>query len=381
MDQREFSTVAELFKNARDPRQRRGRRYSWGLILTLITAALACGQFNGRAIGQWVREHQELLIQSLGLTCRRLPSEATLRRALRHSGVVSLQQAITEHLQQQAQQLTSERVPLAAQAVDGKQVRGVARYAPPLMVVSRVAHGSGYLLDQEPVAPGSSEQRTARQLLARADLRGVLLTMDALHTDAALAAEIVARGGHYLMVVKKNRLRLYADIDCLWQMPPWQGRAEPPEVHSYQSVGKQHGRLERRTLESSTALNEYLHWPAVAQVLRRRCRIIHTKTGELRETTTYAITSLPRELADAAQLEHYWRGHWTIENRVHYVRDVTFAEDACRIHTAQAPLMLTLLRNLLIALVRLSGWRYLPDAIRHFAADPTRALRLLGALP
>ena len=79
----EYTTLVDAFRAVPDPRQRRGQRYPWWLLLTLLAAAMLSGQQHGRGIGQWVREHTEELCDALGWTGRRLPSEATLRRAAR----------------------------------------------------------------------------------------------------------------------------------------------------------------------------------------------------------------------------------------------------------------------------------------------------------
>jgi hypothetical protein len=132
-------------------------------------------------------------------------------------------------------------------------------------------------------------------------------------------------------------------------------------------------------LVTTTALNEYLTWPGVAQVLRRTCRRIHERTGLVESETTYALTSLPAQLAGPAQLEQIWRGHWTIENCLHHVRDETFGEDRCQVHTGSAAQALAALRNAVISLLRFHGWSNLAAATRCYAAHPQRALRLLGA--
>ena len=89
----------------------------------------------------------------------------------------------------------------------------------------------------------------------------------------------------------------------------------------------------------------YLDWPGVGQVLRRTCRRVMVSTGLIESETTYGITSLPRELAGPELIERFWRGHWTIENRLHYVRDETLGEDRCQVHTGTTPQVLATLRN------------------------------------
>ena len=95
----------------------------------------------------------------------------------------------------------------------------------------------------------------------------------------------------------------------------------------------------------------------------------------------YGITSLRPQEAGAEQLELLWRRHWTIENRDHYVRDVTMGEDACQVHTGHAAHALAALRNAILSLLRWKGWTNIAAAIRHYAASVLRSLELIGAVP
>src|ERR1700732_3281537 len=95
------------------------------------------------------------------------------------------------------------------------------------------------------------------------------------------------------------------------------------------TIDKGHGRVERRTLRATTALNEYLDWPGVAQVGEVTCQV--DENGKHTEATRYFITSVPRTVAGASELLRWARGHWSIENKSHYVRDVTLGEDASRV--------------------------------------------------
>lgn len=106
----------------------------------------------------------------------------------------------------------------------------------------------------------------------------------------------------------------------------------------------------------------------VERVVERRQRgdIIHSTE------IAYGVTSLKKEQVSAERLLELNRGHWEIENRVHYVRDVTYDEDRCRIRTQNGPRMMASIRNLAISIIRLMGFRYLPDAIRHFTFCSSR---------
>ena len=121
-----------------------------------------------------------------------------------------------------------------------------------------------------------------------------------------------------------------------------------------------------------------MDWPGVAQVLRRTCRPGIVSTGLVESETTYGITSLTRDLAGPKLVERFWRGHWTIENRLHYVRDETLCEDRCQVHTGTAPQVLATLRNGIRSLLRYHGWSSIAEANRRYAAGPQKALQLLG---
>lgn len=130
-----------------------------------------------------------------------------------------------------------------------------------------------------------------------------------------------------------------------------------------------------RTLISTTILNGYKDWPGLAQVFR----LTRERTAAGRATTevTYGITSLPRERADARRLLGLARRHWGIENGLHYVRDVTLGEDACRVRSGSAPQILAGVRNAALPLLAGVNPKNIAAAIRHLAAKPLKAVRLV----
>jgi predicted transposase YbfD/YdcC len=387
MDRAQYTSLLAALQNVPDPRQARGQRYAWPLLLTLIAAALASGQQGVRAIGQWVTEHADDLIVALDPPRRRLPSTATLRRALRTVDVAALEEQIAQFVAALPPAAASTGAPAAGpaqppwvgQALDGKAVRGVNRHGARLHLVSLVRHHDGRVLGQVAVGHTSNEITAAPRLLAGRDLTGTVTTMDAQLAQRAVAEQILAQGGHYLMVVTANQPEWSGAIERLFTAPL------VPDARDYAAVvttvTKGHGRLETRTLERSAALNEWLDWPGVGQVLRRTCQRVSLKTGEVQEEVTYGVTSLPPTAASARQVEGLWRGQWTIENRVQYVRDVTWGEDAGQAwtgHTAQA---LAALRTGLLSLLRALGWTNIADALRHDGAYAHRALLLLATTP
>ncbi len=144
------------------------------------------------------------------------------------------------------------------------------------------------------------------------------------------------------------------------------------------TVQKGHGRLVVRRLEASTRLAEHLDWPGLKQV----CRLERTTTrrGEKSVEVQYAITSVARSRADAALLLDRWQGHWGIENRLHWVRDVTLGEDQCRVKSGPAPQNLAAFRNAAITLLRLDGFKEIAPTLRDFAYQPRKLLRFLGIM-
>lgn len=137
-----------------------------------------------------------------------------------------------------------------------------------------------------------------------------------------------------------------------------------------------HGdRLEVRELAISSDLNEWTDWPGLSQVGRLTC--LRRRKGQTSVETSYIITNLPPEQANPAQLLHLVRGHWGIENRLHWVRDVTFDEDRCQIRTGAAPQVMAALRNLVIGVFRLNGVRNIAAALRTHAWHAQRAIALV----
>ena len=156
---------------------------------------------------------------------------------------------------------------------------------------------------------------------------------------------------------------------------PRERKLAEAERQAVTRCNKGHGRIERRTLTSTTALNGYAGWPGVAQCFKLvRERTIRGKTTS---ETVFGITSLPRERADAGRLLKLTRRHWQIENGLHWVSDVTFAEDLSQIRTGSSPQVMAAIRNLVISLHRLAGVTNIAKALRHHGRNALRPLQLL----
>jgi predicted transposase YbfD/YdcC len=158
--------------------------------------------------------------------------------------------------------------------------------------------------------------------------------------------------------------------------PPCQERELKEERDQATTLNKAHGRVEHRELTSSTMLNDHLDWPGVKQVCRLRRRTL--RRGVWRSEVAYAITSVERNRAAPAALLHWWRGHWGIENKVHWVRDETFGEDRSRVRSASAAQVLAGVRNLVINWLRTRKVDNLAAALRENSWNPHPLFAMLG---
>lgn len=214
----------------------------------------------------------------------------------------------------------------------------------------------------------------APDLLAQLQLESRVVTGDALYAQRNLSSQVVDQGGDYFWVVKANQPRLQEAIALLFAEPPW-----GEEFGVARQAGRHGDRQEERQLWSSTGLNDYLDWPYLGQV----CCIERSRTrkGVTSREIHYAITSLTSGRGEAQRLLELWRGHWGIENRSHYVRDVTMQEDASQVRTGSAPEVMAALRNVVIGLIRQTGATNVAAALRRYSWKVTDALALLGLAP
>lgn len=148
---------------------------------------------------------------------------------------------------------------------------------------------------------------------------------------------------------------------------------------AYVETTKGHGRIETRTIQTSTILNDYINFPQVHQVFRIKRQVTNLKGEKPREEIVYGLTSLTEDEASPATLLRYNRCHWSIENELHWVRDVTFDEDRSRIRTGNGPQIMASFRNLAISLLRSAGYRHqIAKGLRQCSWNAKWAFRLIG---
>jgi predicted transposase YbfD/YdcC len=355
-----------------DRRARAGRRHPLVAILVLAAAAVLAGARSFAAIAEWAADAPQPVRAALG--ARRdprtgrwvwtVPTESTIRRTLARLDAEALAAAIGAWLADRDRPDRRRR----AVAVDGKALRGARRDGHGVHLLAAMDHATRAVLAQQQVSGAPGEVPGFQPLLARLDLAGVVVTADALHTHPAAADYLVTgKQAHYLFTVKANQPTLLERCARLaWHRVPVLDRTRD----------RGHGRVELRTLKAVTV--HHFGFPHAAQVLQVTRKVRGLRTRRWRTVTIYAITSLTFSQASPARLADYLRGHWAIENGLHYLRDTAFAEDGSQVRTGTGPQVMACLRNLAIGLLSRAGPVNLTAALWHHARDPARPLTTLG---
>jgi predicted transposase YbfD/YdcC len=391
-----------------DPRSPLGRRYSLPSLLALAVCAMTpAGNDSLTAAAEWCQRASPEELAAFALPYDvlrgrfRIPSEKTLRRVLGLLDPAEVSAAGFACLKPVLEQITApsaERTPdgliereqrrahrraakaLAstpkrrAYALDGKCLRGARRPdGSRVFVLSAVRHGDGITLASREIGAKTNEIPEFAPLLdqiADTDLTGAVITVDALHAQRAHAHYLVEqRGAHYLFTIKSNQRKLAAQLANL----PWK---DIPVIHrDDHDPHDSHGRREQRHVQVVTVAG--LLFPHAAQVLRIQRRRRKAGVKRWSTETVYAITDLPAEQASAAEIASWARSHWTVENTVHWCRDVTFSEDKSQVRTHNAPAVLAAIRDLIRGALTLAGYTNIASA-RRTHTDRHRVFALYG---
>lgn len=372
------SSLYAYFQRISDPRKARGKRYHLTTLLALIFLGKLSGQDTPVEIADWASNHAEALARHLKLKRTRMPHHNTIRRVFQNI----LDEAEFDRLMRDYQR---QAVKGGEQlAMDGKTLRGTRLAAEELadQVLSVYDVDEQCVMAQIAVDRKENEIVAAPRALEQVAIAGKIITGDAMHAQRALSAQIVARGGDYLWVVKENQERLYRDIERLFapdKPKPGFGRTTTDFLQA-ETVNKGHGRIEKRQIQTSTMLNDYLDWPGLKQVYRMERHFTWIRQGKAIKTSReveYGITSLSREKALPKRLLQVRRKHWQIETGLHYRRDVTFREDATRMTKGAAGRILATIHNLVLALIKRAGFHNAAQARRWFDGHLDQAFALL----
>lgn len=367
------------FHHIGDPRGAKGRQYSLVTLLVIIFLAKLAGKDKPDEIADWAKNHAVELSGLLELKRQQMPSHSTIRRVFH----TTLEEAEFDRIAQeynQQEQTGSGKV----LSMDGKALRGtrVADQERSDQVLSVYDVDDQLVLAQAAVDTKENEIMAAPRVLEQVEIAGKVITGDALHTQRAISAMIVERGGHFIWPVKTNQPRLYEDIERLFapdNPKPGFGKITT-DFQTALKVNYGHGRLEKRTIQTSSMLNHYQDWPGLGQVYRLERKFDWVRQGKVFKSSCeieYGITSLPIIAASPAQVLLFRRKHWGVETGLHYRRDVTFREDSTRMTIGAAGRILATVNNLVIGLIKRAGHDNAAKARRYYDGHIAEAFGLL----
>lgn len=378
----DLGSLFEALCTLHDQRDARGLRYHLVTILVFMILAKLAGENHLRGIAQWVRLRAVLLASFLALAKVQAPHATTYSRILHRAvQIEDLEKVSREFFAQQPQAGTSVQITL-----DGKTMRGTipAGQSHGVHLLAAYLPDEGWVLLQVEVGRKENEIPAAGRLVKALDIRGKIITGDALLAQRELSFEILQAGGDYVWIIKDNQPETRQDLERLFAPEPVVKGFSPAshdDFRTAETTAKGHGRIEQRTITVSRALNGYLNWPGVGQVFRLERHFTRVKDGQATQEIVYGVTSLTARAAPPKYLLEVIRKHWLIENRLHYRRDATLQEDRCTLRGAPAPEAMAVLNNLVLGLLARRGITMVPDAQREFDGDPHQAWELIACRP
>ncbi len=364
--------IADCFADLVDPRIARTRRHKLLDLITIALCGVICGAESWVEVEGWGNAKLAWLRTWLELP-HGIPSHDTFGRVFSRIDPAQFERGFLRWVQATIPALAAPTG--AVVAIDGKAIRA-ARPAGggPLHVVSAWASASRLVLGQEVVAAKRNEISAIPLLLARLDLHNQVVTIDAIGCQRTIAAQIVAQGGDYVLALKANQAELFTHVQDSFRL------ADAASQH-HRTLGKGHGRIERRTCRTITDpatlawLDPERAWTGL--------RSIAEVTGERRlngVTTTRTRYYLSSLAGEAKVIAAAVRSHWGIENQLHWVLDVAFQEDRNRSRLGHSATNLALLRKLALNLLRLEPTRTTGIKASRLRAgwDTAYLLRVLG---
>lgn len=368
-----------MFEGLVDPRKPKGKRYHLLTLLVIILLGKLCGKDRPMEIADWAKNHATELVELMKLDRPWMPHHNTIRRVFQYIISATEFDRLVQAYHQQEQTGKGEVLSMDGKALRGTRIPGQESSD---QVLSIYNGHEQLVLAQAPVDTKENEIPVARELLQQVSLKDKIVTADALHTQREVSDYIVKQGGDYIWPVKSNQPRLYEAIERLFapdQPKPGFGKITT-DFESSVKTNLGHGRLEKRTLQTSSMLNDYVDWPGASQVYRLERKFSWVRSGKVYRSTCeveYGITSIPREEASPIQLLQIRRSHWLVETGLHYRRDVTFHEDATRMTIGDAGRNLATVHNLVIGLIKRSGFKNAAQARRYFEGHLEEAFQLL----
>jgi predicted transposase YbfD/YdcC len=340
-------SVGRHFRALKDPRRKHRQRHPFLSIVVIALCAVIANCDDWQEVEAFARERREWLATFLDLP-NGTPSHDTFERLFDHLDPVVLQRCLLGWIQAISGELEIDHI-----AIDGKTLRhsgSPARGLGTLHLVSAWATTHSLTLGQVAVDDKSNEITAIPRLLELLTVKGALVTIDAMGCQKEIAKKIVEAGGDYILPVKGNQEHLQADIEAAVIQKLEEG-VEGKDYQTYQTEEKGHGRHEKRHYTilpvPEGGIRGKDEWEKLTMI--GVCYRERTCKGKTSEETVYFIAS--REMS-AKRFGTALRGHWGIENGLHWQLDVTFGEDANRVQQKTEAMNLALLRKVALVLLK-----------------------------
>ncbi|MBB6276633.1 ISAs1 family transposase [Porphyromonas circumdentaria] len=332
-------TIVDYFEGVKDPRVIGRCKHKLSDILVVALASYLCGAEDYESMHELCLERGESLRPLVELP-NGTPSTDTFERVLQRIEPHSLYACLSVYGKDLIQDLEGKHI-----AIDGKRLRGAKKKNGHTHILSAWVDEVGLSLAQETVVEKHNELQAIPEVLDSLDLSGSVVSIDAMGTQKTIAEQIIHSDADYVLSLKANQKHLFEDV-----RDAFTGKYQ---CHTWETLEKDHGRIEKRiytTLKASEVFNEgeYSDWQGL-QTLVQVERIVSRLEGETRQEKQYYISSLAPELCQ--ELGQYIRGHWCIENRLHWHLDVSFREDACGARKDYSATNLNTLRKFALAIV------------------------------
>ena len=334
-----------------DVRRDQGKRHKIELAVMIVILAIMNGYDSFRAIGDFTERNRYDLISVFNPKKDRLPSFWTVRRVMNKIDFDELCSLFEKWTKHNIKIKKREWISLDGKAIKGTYPENMHKFVN-LVSVFCVEKKQVYSMGK--VDKKSNEIPKVQELIEKFPAKDVIYRMDALHCQKKTIYAILKKDSFYVLEVKENQQNLLKKVKFIAEYLPVES--------SHTTKEKNRGREEIRKV---TTYKEHLDlkyygWDDLELIVKVH-RIVKHKTGKTSEEIAYFITNLKEK---ASFFNKGIRGHWKIENSLHYVKDVTFKEDRLKIRTENGPQNMSLLRTLVINIFRLKGYSNIIQATR-----------------
>lgn len=350
-----------VFESLPDPRNGPSTKHYFGEIIFISLAAMLSGMDTCADFVRFAKGREQWLRYWLKLP-NGIPCANTFLRLFATIDAEAFYSCLREFVLLQCPQLADKLI-----ALDGKALRGSRKNSSnTVQMVSAWIAQEGLTLAQQAVDSKSNEITVIPKILRQLDIKGAIISLDAMGTQRSIAEEIQEQGADYLLALKGNQETIHQAAIDLFDTPE-------TRIHStHTTVDKGHGRIEKRTatvIESKGQLVEEMasKWVGLSSLVRVDTETLLAK-GKTRSESRYYLSSMTR---DAKTQLGYTRAHWSIENQCHWVLDVVFNEDGCRARSGNASANLSTLRRVALNLLK-------HDKVKP--KEPLRGKRIIAVL-